>query len=378
MATHEHFMAQALRLARRGWYSTPPNPRVGCVIVRDGQIIGEGWHAQVGGPHAEINALRDAQQRHGGARGAAVYVTLEPCCHQGRTPPCSRALIDAGVKTVYVGHQDPNTLVAGAGIAALRAADITVQAGVLRAACAALNPGFITRMTQARPRVRVKLAMSLDGRTAAANGESQWLTGAAARTDVHRLRAESGVVLAGIGTVLADDPSLNVRLPGEWRQPLRVVLDTALQLPPSAKMLALPGRTLVLTAQQAGADWNALAVAGASLRRVPRAGQRLNLHEVMRLLAQEQINDVLVESGPTLAGALVAAGVVDELIIYVAPSLIGVAGRGLFNLPGAQGLKDRIALDVQDIRAVGTDWRVTARPLLNNSTSWEGNVHRHN
>lgn len=363
MATHEQCMAQALRLARRGWYSTPPNPRVGCVIMRDGQIIGEGWHAQAGGPHAEINALRDAQQRFGGARGASVYVTLEPCCHQGRTPPCTGALIKAGVKAVYLGHEDPNTLVAGAGVTALRQAGITVQTNILQAACTALNPGFIMRMTQARPRVRVKLAMSLDGRTAAANGQSQWITGEAAREDVHRIRAESGVVLAGIGTVLADDPSLNVRLPGEWRQPLRVVLDTNLQLPLSAKMLNLPGRTLVLTAQQAGANWDALAVAGADLYRMPQAGQRLNLHEVMRLLAQEQINDVLVESGPTLASALVAAGLADELIVYVAPSLIGDAGRGLLNLPGAQGLQDRIALDVQDIRAVGADWRITARPL---------------
>lgn len=363
MPVNQHFMAQAIRLARRGWYSTAPNPRVGCVIVRNGQIIGEGWHARAGGPHAEINALRDAQQRFGGAQGASVYVTLEPCCHQGRTPPCTQALIAAGVKAVYVGHQDPNALVGGAGITALRDAGINVQVGVLEADCTGLNPGFVTRMTQARPRVRVKLAMTLDGRTAAANGESQWITGEAARAEVHRLRAESGAIMAGIGTVLADDPSLNVRLDGEWRQPLRVVLDTQLRLPPSAKMLDLEGRTLVLTAAQAGAQWNALAVAGAELRRLPLAGKRINLDEVMRLLAQEQINDVLVESGPTLAGALVDAGLVDELRLYVAPSLIGDAGRGLLSLPSARSLEDRINLHISDIRAIGRDWRITAQPV---------------
>ena len=355
-------MAHALRLARRGWISTAPNPRVGCVLVKDSRIIGEGWHAKAGGPHAEINALKDAQQRSGGAQGATAYVTLEPCCHQGRTPPCTKALIKAGVAQVIIGMQDPNSLVAGAGIEALEAAGISVQKNVLEQDCAALNPGFITRMTQGRPRVRVKLAMSLDGRTAAADGSSQWITGTQAREDVHRLRAESGAVLTGIGTALADDPSLNVRLDGEWPQPLRVVLDSKLRLPPSAKMLSLPGRTLVMTTVKAGKGWDALAVAGAELHNVPALGKHLNLHEVMRVLAQEQINDLFVECGAVLAGALVAAGLVDELLLYIAPSLIGDAGRGLLTLPGAKKLDDRVALEITDIRAVGEDWRITARP----------------
>ncbi len=367
MPTHEEYMAHALRLARRGWYSTLPNPRVGCVIVRDGQIIGEGWHAQAGGPHAEVNALRDAEQRSGGARGASVYVTLEPCCHQGRTPPCTEALVSAGVTQAFVGMQDPNSLVAGAGIAALQAESIEVKTGVLTRDCEALNPGFITRMTQGRPRVRLKLAMSLDGRTAAADGKSQWITGPSAREDVHRFRAESGAILTGIETVLADDPSLNVRLKnehGERRQPLRVVLDSKLRLPPSAKMLGLTGRTLVMTAAKAGQDWDALAVAGAELRRVPPAGKHLNLHEVMRVLAQEQINDLWVECGATLAGALVTAGLVDELLLYVAPSLVGDGGRGLLSLPGAKKLSDRVELEILEMRAVGKDWRITASPNM--------------
>lgn len=362
---HETHMAHALRLARRGWHSTPPNPRVGCVIVREGRVIGEGWHAQAGGPHAEVNALRDAQQRSGGAQGATAYVTLEPCSHHGRTPPCSNALIEAGVAQVFVGMQDPNSLVAGAGIAALQAAGIETQTGLLQADCAALNPGFITRMTEGRPRVRVKLAMSLDGRTAAADGSSQWITSPQAREDVHRLRAESGAILTGMGTALVDDPSLTVRLPveqGPWRQPLRVVLDSQLHLPPSAKMLGLPGRTLVLTAAQAGPGWNALAVAGAELRQLPLAGEYLNLHEVMRVLADEQINDLWVECGATLAGALLTAHLVDELLVYVAPSLLGDTGRSLLHLPGANTLNDRVNLSITDVRAVGQDWRITARP----------------
>lgn len=361
MRGHEYYMTRALQLARRGWNSTAPNPRVGCVLVRDGQIIGEGWHASAGSAHAEVNALEDARQRSGGAAGATAYVTLEPCCHQGRTAPCSQALIEAGVSQVFAGMQDPNALVAGAGIAELQSAGIAVHRGVLEADCAALNPGFIMRMTQGRPRVRIKLAMSLDGRTAAANGESQWITSVDARRDVQRLRAESGAVMTGIDTVLADDPSLNVRLDGQWRQPLRVVLDTRLRLPPSAKMLDLPGRSLVLTAAQSGPGWNALAVAGAEILPVAEENGHLNLHEVMRVLAQEQINDVLVECGPVLAGALVGAALVDELLLYVAPRLIGSAGRGLLNLPGAEALADSAELDILDIRAVGSDWRLTAR-----------------
>lgn len=360
------YMKCAVELARRGWYDTPPNPRVGCVLVRDGEVIGEGWHARTGEAHAEINALRDAEARAGGARGAGVYVTLEPCRHHGRTPPCVDALIEAGVARVVIGMRDPNPKVGGGGIEALAAAGIEVTEGVLEDECRALNPGFEMRMAHGRPRVRVKLAMSLDGRTAGADGESRWITGEAARADVHRLRAESGAILTGIGTALADDPSLTVRLPadeaagGDWRQPLRAVLDTRLRLPPTARMLGLPGRTLVFTAAAAGAGWDALTVAGAELRPLPEAPGGLDLAEMLRTLAEEEINDVLVEAGPVLAGALFSAGLADELVLYVAPNLIGDGGRALLHLPGLTRFADRLVLRIADIRQVGNDWRVIA------------------
>ncbi|MDS4040785.1 MAG: bifunctional diaminohydroxyphosphoribosylaminopyrimidine deaminase/5-amino-6-(5-phosphoribosylamino)uracil reductase RibD, partial [Candidatus Competibacter sp.] len=238
-------MARALALARRGLYGTDPNPRVGCVLVREGAIVGEGWHEHAGKPHAEANALETAGER---ARGATAYVTLEPCCHYGRTPPCTDALLRAGITRMVTAMPDPNPQVAGRGLAQLRAAGIGVECGLLEAEAQALNPGFIQRMTQGRPFVRVKLAMSLDGRTALASGQSQWLTGEAARQDVQRLRARSSAILTGIGTVLADDPSLNVRLPEAPRQPSRVILDTELRTPPTAKTLRLPGSVLIFTA----------------------------------------------------------------------------------------------------------------------------------
>lgn len=355
------YMAIAVALARRGWYGTPPNPRVGCVLVREDRVIGEGWHQQAGGPHAEIHALRDADQRVGGASGATAYVTLAPCCHSGRTPPCTDALIEAGITRAVIGMNDPNPQAGAHSVAALEAAGMDVTTGVLEADCRALNPGFITRMTEGRPRVRVKLAMSLDGRTAGADGESQWITGAAARDDVHRLRAESGAVVTGIGTALADDPSLTVRLAGDWRQPLRVVLDSDLQLAPTAAMLAQPGRSMVLTAAKP-ADHGALTAAGAELREVAAGEGGLDLAAVLRILADEQINDVLVEAGPILAGAFLGAGVTDELIMYMAPTLIGDAGRGLMTLPGITRFAERQSLNIADIRAIGDDWRIIARP----------------
>lgn len=367
MADDLKYMGRAIELARRGWYDTPPNPRVGCVLVRDGAVIGEGWHARTGEAHAEVNALRDAEARAGGARGATVYVTLEPCSRHGRTPPCTDALVDAGVARVVVGARDPNPEASGRAAGILAAAGIEVDEGLLEAECRALNPGFGMRMRAGRPRVRVKLAMSLDGRTAGADGESRWITGEAARADVHRLRAESGAVLTGAGTALADDPSLSVRLPeaeapaGAWRQPLRVVLDTRLRLPPTARMLGLPGRTLVFTGT--GRNGDALAAGGAELRRLPEAAGGLDLDAVLRTLAEEEeINDVLVEAGPTLSGALVAAGLADELVLYVAPSLIGDGGRGLLHLPDVARFADRLALSITDVREVGDDWRIVAAP----------------
>lgn len=355
-------MARAIVLARRGWYSTPPNPRVGCVLVRDARVIGEGWHQQAGGAHAEINALRDADARAGGAAGATAYVTLAPCSHHGRTPPCTRALIEAGVARVVIGMRDPNPQVADHSVAALEAAGVEVATGVLVDDCGALNPGFVSRMIRGRPRVRIKLAMSLDGRTAGADRESRWITGSAARDDVHRLRAESGAVMTGSGTALADDPSLTVRLDGDWRQPMRVVLDSRLHLTPTATMLSQPGCTLVLTTAEADPTWDALAMAGAEIRHVAPGEGGLDLAAVLRILADEEINDVLVEAGATLTGAFLAAGLVDELIVYVAPTLIGDAGRGLVTLPGVNAFADRRPLEIAEVRAVGDDWRITARP----------------
>lgn len=354
------FMARALELASRGRYSTHPNPRVGCVIVRDGQIVGEGWHQRAGEAHAEVLALAAAGQQ---ARGATAYVTLEPCCHHGRTPPCTDALVAAGVARVVAAMQDPNPRVDGGGLQRLRAAGIETGPGVMQAEAQALNRGFVSRMTRGRPWVRVKLAMSLDGRIAAANGESRWITGEVAREDVHRLRAEAGAVLTGIGTVLADDPSLNVRLPGDWPAPVRIVLDTQLRTPELARMLGLPGRTLVLTAENEGSiSWKALARAGAELHRLPVAPGGLDLPAALALLGRLQVNELLVEAGPTLAGALLQAGLADEVIVYLAPCLLGDRARGLVQLPGVQGLAQRLGLRIEDIRPLGDDWRIMARP----------------
>jgi diaminohydroxyphosphoribosylaminopyrimidine deaminase/5-amino-6-(5-phosphoribosylamino)uracil reductase len=361
-------MARAVQLAERGRYTTDPNPRVGCVLVRDGQVVGEGWHRKVGEPHAERLALAAAGAA---ARGATAYVTLEPCSHHGRTPPCADALIEADVARVVTAMQDPNPLVAGDGLARLRAAGIAVEVGLLEGAARDLNPGFIRRMMTGRPYVRCKLAMSLDGRTAMASGESQWITGEAARRDVQRLRARSSAILTGVDTVLADDPSLNVRLaptelPGVedadyLRQPLRVVLDSRLRTPPTARLLSLPGRTLVCCSQPDAERRGALEAAGAEVLALG-GGARLDLGEVLEALGQLGVNELLVEAGPRLAGAFIAAGLVDELILYVAPHLMGDAARGLCHLPGLERMVDRVALQFAELRQVGADLRITVRP----------------
>jgi len=359
-------MAEALRLARQGRYSTHPNPNVGCVIVNDGQVVGRGWHRRAGEPHAEVLALREAGEK---ARGAVVYVTLEPCSHQGRTPPCADALIAAGVGSVVAAMQDPNPLVAGQGLARLRQAGIQVETGLLEAQARQLNPGFITRMQFGRPWVRLKLAASLDGRTAMASGESQWITGEDARRDVQRLRARSSAIVTGIGTVLADDPSMNVRLESAQlngvepvRQPLRVVLDSQLRMPPSARMLALPGETLVLTGNTDQARWQPLQQGGAEVATVNNGQGRPDPPAVLEHLAARGINEVLLECGPTLAGAFMVAGQVDELLLYLAPHLMGDVARGLFHLPGLEKMQQRIALDWVDVRRIGTDLRITLAP----------------
>jgi diaminohydroxyphosphoribosylaminopyrimidine deaminase/5-amino-6-(5-phosphoribosylamino)uracil reductase len=355
---HRH-MARALQLAARGLFTTDPNPRVGCVLVRDGQVVGEGWHMRAGEQHAEVHALAQAGTR---ARGATAYITLEPCCHHGRTPPCTTALIDAGVVRVIAAMKDPNPLVAGNGLKALQLAGIETGSGLLAAEAVQLNPGFVKRMASGLPWVRCKLAMSLDGRTAMASGESRWVSGAAARCDVHRLRARSSAVLTGIDTVLADNPSLNVRLEeaGEPRQPLRVVLDSQLRMPAGARMLGLPGATRILTVAADAQKAAALAHGETAVVTLPGQNGRLDLAAVMRYLGEQHMNEIHVEAGSTLCGALLQAGLVDELVIYLAPHLMGDAARGLFHLPGLERMEQRVKLNIKDIRAVGEDWRITA------------------
>ena len=359
------FMARALQLAERGLFTTDPNPRVGCVLVKAGEIVGEGWHQRAGEPHAEPYALQSAGAH---ANGATAYITLEPCCHHGRTPPCSDALIAAGVSRVVVAMQDPNPQVAGQGLAQLQKAGIETYSGVLQTQAEALNPGFIQRMRHGRPYVRGKMAMSLDGRTAMASGESQWITGPEARQDAHRLRARSSAILTGIGTVLADDPSLTVRLSDvsddALRQPLRVVLDSQLQMPVTARLLLQPGRTLVLTVNTNAQKAAGLRDAGAELEVLASANGRLDLMAVMDCLARRDVNEVMVEAGATLCGALLQAKLFDELVIYMAPLFMGDEARGLLSLPGLQKMADRVELKIDDMRAVGRDWRIRARPVV--------------
>jgi diaminohydroxyphosphoribosylaminopyrimidine deaminase/5-amino-6-(5-phosphoribosylamino)uracil reductase len=353
-------MARAIRLAERGLYSTDPNPRVGCVLVKDSEIVGEGWHVRAGEPHAEIHALRAAGAK---AKGATAYVSLEPCSHHGRTPPCADALIDAGVARVVAAMEDPNPRVAGEGMIRLRDAGIDILTGIMASQAAAMNPGFIKRMQGGLPYVRLKLAMSLDGRTALASGESRWITSEAARADVHHLRARSSAIVTGIGTVLADNPSLNARPSNEVEvlQPLRVVLDSQLQTPATARMLSLPGNTLVLARVDDVARRETLQKAGAEVSLIAGDGEHLDLSLVLAFLAKRNINEVLVEAGPTLSGAMLQAGLVDELIIYMAPVLLGDMARGLMSLPGLESMSERIELEIVDMRAFGRDWKISAR-----------------
>jgi diaminohydroxyphosphoribosylaminopyrimidine deaminase/5-amino-6-(5-phosphoribosylamino)uracil reductase len=352
------YMARALRLAERGRYSAHPNPVVGCVLVKQGEIVGEGWHQVAGAAHAEINALQAAGDH---ARGATAYVTLEPCSHQGKTPPCSVALIEAGVEKVVAAMQDPNPAVAGSGLRLLQEAGIAVQCGLMQGSAEALNPGFLKRMRVKRPYVRLKLAASLDGATAMLNGESQWITGPEARADVQRLRARSGAVMTGIGTVLADDPSLTVRAPdiaSHDKQPLRVVLDSKLRMPRAAGMLTLPGKTLICCAGDI--DGKGLPGADTEVLSFGADGDGVDIDKVLQELAARDINEVLVEAGPTLAGVLLQNGFVDELVIYQAAQIMGSQTRNLMDTPSWISLADRKCLKVTDVRRIGDDTRITA------------------
>ncbi|HEY5995241.1 MAG TPA: bifunctional diaminohydroxyphosphoribosylaminopyrimidine deaminase/5-amino-6-(5-phosphoribosylamino)uracil reductase RibD [Gallionellaceae bacterium] len=356
-AADSQWMAHALRLAERGLYSTSPNPRVGCVLVKDEAMVGEGWHERAGEAHAEIHALRAAGDR---ARGATAYVTLEPCSHHGRTPPCADALIEAGVARVVAAMQDPNPLVSGQGLEKLRAAGIAVECGLMEAAARELNIGFIARMTRGLPWVRSKIAASLDGRTALNNGTSQWITGDAARQDVQRWRARSCAVLTGIGTVLADDPQLNVRSIKTARQPLRAVLDNKLRLPLNARLLQQPG-LLIYTASDDARKIAELKQAGAEVLSVPDADGIVDLPAVLRDLAGRGGNEVLVEAGSKLNGRLLQLGLVDELLLYLAPQMLGDLACGMARLNELTSLEQRINLEWKDVRHIGKDLRITAR-----------------
>ncbi|MBS7559246.1 MULTISPECIES: bifunctional diaminohydroxyphosphoribosylaminopyrimidine deaminase/5-amino-6-(5-phosphoribosylamino)uracil reductase RibD [Pseudomonas] len=359
-----HYMARALELARKGRYSTHPNPRVGCVIVRDGQVVGEGWHVRAGEPHAEVHALRAAGEL---ARGATAYVTLEPCSHHGRTPPCADALVNAGVARVVAAMQDPNPEVAGRGLQRLAQAGIDTHSGVLEAEARAINKGFLKRMEHGLPYVRVKLAMSLDGRTAMASGESQWITGPAARSAVQRLRAESSVVLTGADTVLADDARLTVRAaelgldPEQTalamsRPPLRVLIDGRLRVPLDAPFFKA-GPVLVATCAAVEEQY----ANGPECLIVPGPDGQVDLHRLLLELAARGVNEVLVEAGPRLAGAFAQQGLVDEYQIFVAGKFLGSSARPLLDWPLAQ-MSEAPLLKIIEMRAVGDDWRVTAIP----------------
>ncbi|HEY8354690.1 MAG TPA: bifunctional diaminohydroxyphosphoribosylaminopyrimidine deaminase/5-amino-6-(5-phosphoribosylamino)uracil reductase RibD [Methylophilaceae bacterium] len=357
------YMEEALRLAEAGMYTSMPNPRVGCVIVRDGIIVGRGAHLRAGEPHAEVHALREAGDR---AKGADVYVTLEPCSHHGRTPPCADALIAAGVRRVFAAMQDPNAKVAGSGIANLQRHGIEVQCGLFEQEARELNPGFISRMMRGRPFVRSKVAVSLDGRTALGNGVSQWITGEEARADVQHWRARSCAILTGVGTVLQDDPQMNVRRPdllklSGGRQPLRVVVDSRLRISPEARILE-GGNTLVAYAADSGNKAQALQDAGARLIRLPGGDGHVDLLQLMRHLTAHEINEVLVEAGAVLNGALQQAGLIDEYLFYYAPVLLGSDARGMFDLPPMTEMRQRIGLKMLDVERLGADLRIRARP----------------
>lgn len=362
---HAH-MAQALRLAERGLFTTQPNPRVGCVIAIGDAVIGSGWHRRAAGAHAEVFALNEAGDR---ARGATAYVTLEPCAHFGRTPPCADALIAAGVARVVIASQDPFSEVDGRGIGKLRDVGIIVDGGLMASAARELNRGFFSRIKRRRPWVRVKLAMSLDGRTALSNGESKWITGEAARIDVQRWRARSSAILSGIGTLMADDPRLTVRLPestdpdGDTKRvlPSRVILDRTLRTPNGAHVLDGSVPTLILHAGNSTPIDQRFA--RVELAAVEIREGRLDLSSVLAILAARDVNEIQVEAGPTLCGALFAEGLVDELLLYIAPVLLGDAARPLLALPALGDMAARWKLGVIDQRMLGSDWRLLLRPL---------------
>lgn len=373
-ATHLNYIQTALQLAKKGLYTTDPNPRVGCVLVKDGQIVGSGWHQFAGKPHAEIHALQEAGEN---ARGATAYVTLEPCSHTGKTGPCADALIQAGITTVVAAMTDPNPVVAGRGFDKLRHAGVEVITDLNPDEAQKLNPGFVKRMTTGLPLLRCKMAMSLDARTAMQSGESQWITGPAARRDVQFLRARSSAIITGIGTLLADNPSLTVRpkafdIPPEILtdkyQPLPVILDSDLRTPLSAKLLSHPRKPLIVTtlspvelAKRCESEEGQLIAERANVISLPGYNGRIDLAALLRYLATLQCNEVLLESGEQLAGAFLQENLLDELVIYMAPILMGSEAKPLFQLPLDQ-MAEKKHLEIIAIDPIDKDWRILARP----------------
>lgn len=350
------FMARALKLADKGINSTHPNPRVGCVITRNGVIVGEGYHKQAGQPHAEAQALKQADKL---ASGATLYVNLEPCCHHGRTPPCTDAIIKADISRVVIGIEDPNPLVNGAGIAALKMAGIAVDSGINQQRASSLNRGFIKRITSGRPWVTLKIAASLDGKTAMANGESQWITSEAARKDAHKMRAASSAILTGVGTVLRDDSAMTARLDGVERQPLRVILDSRLNTPVNAQILNQDGMVLIITDPNEVGDaglypQNNVEVIGCGMR-----DGSIDLAQVMQQLGQRQINNLMLEAGARVSGAMLEQGLVDELVVYMSPDLLGSNAIGMFRIRGVESIADKLQFEFRSIRKVGRDIKLT-------------------
>jgi diaminohydroxyphosphoribosylaminopyrimidine deaminase/5-amino-6-(5-phosphoribosylamino)uracil reductase len=359
-AEDSRHMGEALRLAELGLYTADPNPRVGAVVVKDGRVVGRGFHKVAGEAHAEILALQEAGAA---AKGATLYVTLEPCSHQGKTPPCADAVVKSGVVKVVAAMTDPNPKVSGKGFEILKAAGIAVVEGLMAAQAKALNPGFISRMTRGRPWVRTKLAASMDGRTALANGESKWISCDASREDVHRWRARSSAVLTGIGTLLADDPTFTVRLPGEWRQPKKVIVDTNLSTPVDAKVFKLnPDLVFIATGVDDPEEHEPLNAIGANIQVFPERRGFMDLKAILETLAELECNEVLMEAGAGMNGALLEAGLVDELILYMCPSLLGDKARGMFSLAGISSMNERRELEIADARTFDKDLRLILRP----------------
>ena len=364
----QSFMRRALELAGRGLYTTTPNPRVGALVVRDGRTVGEGFHQVAGESHAEVNAIRDAKARNGAdaVRGSTVYVTLEPCSHQGRTPPCVDLLLAEGVSRVVAAMEDPNPKVAGRGFARLREGGVDVRVGLLASEAHELNIGFVTRMTRGTPWVRLKVAASLDGKTALSNGRSQWITGPEARRDGHAYRARACAILSGIGTVVEDNPQLNVRDIVTPRQPLKVIVDSRLQMPPDARVLAEGAVLIACAVDDASARARIQAAADARGTRLefitlPNAAGKVALGDLMRELGRRGLNEIHVESGFKLNGSMLREGCVDELLVYFAASIIGDAGQGMFNLPQLEDLEERRRLKIHNVSQLGDDLRLIAR-----------------